>query len=560
MRPDPDPPSTVPASAPDAGTGGGWTDAYARLAAADRETPLGPDDLQSLAVAAYLTGRETEATEAWARAYHGFIGRRDHARAARAGFWLAYGLLERGEAAQGSGWLARAGRLLDEERHDCVERGYLLLPEAIRAIDSGDHDRARRGFASAAALGRRFGDPDLVALARHGEGRALIRSGRTAEGVRLLDEAMVAVTAGEVSPMVAGDVYCGVISGCQEIFDWRRAQEWTAALARWCAAQPDLVPYRGQCLLRRAEVLQLRGDWPGALEEAGAACRRLSQPPGQAGLGAAFYQLGELHRLRGEAAEAEDAYRLASANGRRPQPGLALLRLAEGDVAGARAAIAPILDETRARRARARLLPAAVEIALAAGDLPLARGAADELAAMAAELGAPYLSAASSHATGAVRLAEGDARAALAALREAGTLWQETGAPYEAARTRLLVARACRELGDGGGAELELEAACAALRRLGARPELARGERLARAGSPAAGNLTGRELQVLRLVAAGGTNRAIAGRLRISERTVARHLSNIFLKLGLSSRSAATAYAYEHALVRTGAGQDRPPA
>jgi DNA-binding CsgD family transcriptional regulator len=525
---------------------------YAHLVAADRESPLEPEDLARLATAAYLTGREAESAGFWGRAHHGFHDRNQPAAAARSAFWLAYGLLDKGESAQASGWLARARRLLDECGQDCVERGYLLLPDALRSMAEGDYERAAGTFRLAAQAGEQFGDADLVALARHGEGRALIRLGRTAPGLELLDEAMVAVTAGEVSPLAAGDVYCGVISGCQEVFDWRRAQEWTAALARWCDGQPDLVPYRGQCLLRRSEVLQLHGDWRAALDEARRACERLSDPAGQAGLGAAFYQLAELHRLRGDVAEADEAYRQASLHGRRPQPGLALLWLARGEVAAALTAIAGAVNESAERRIRSRLLPAQVEIALAAHDIDMARIADGELAAIAAEIGAPYLRAASGQAAGSVRLAEHDAQGGLASLREAEAIWRDLEAPYEAARTRVLIAVACRELGDEGAAGLELEAARSGFELLDAAHDLARVERLGRTPARAKGasGLTARELQVVRLVAAGATNRTIAGRLRISEKTVARHLSNIFVKLGVPSRAAVTAYAYEHRLVQ----------
>jgi DNA-binding CsgD family transcriptional regulator len=548
----PDPASNL-AAARDAWHRRAWADAYAGLSAADRVQSLDPDDLDRLAVAASLLGRDAESVELWIRAHRDFLTAGAVERAVRCAFWLAVRLLERGSVAQGGGWLARAHRLLDESGRDCVERGYLLLPEALEALDGGDAERAGQVLAGAAACGERFGDRDLVALARHAQGRALIRLGRGAEGVRALDEAMVAVTTGEVSPLVAGDVYCSVISGCQELFDWRRAGEWTAALASWCAAQPDLVAYRGQCLLRRSEVLQLRGEWTTALDEARRACERLNDPPAQPGLAAAWYQLAELHRLRGDGVEAEAGYLEAARLGRRPQPGLALLQLARGDAAGSFSALSLALESSAAPRIRARLLPAVVEAALGAGEVAAAHGAAEELAALATELRAPYLQGAAAHATGAVLLAEGRPREALAALRAAEPRWEESHAPYEAARTRLLVGLACRALGDPAGAALELEAARDCFERLGAAPELARLTPKA-AGRLGAGGLSAREVEVLRHVAAGGTNRAIAAALGLSPKTVARHLSNIFVKLDVSSRAAATAWAYEHAIV------GRPPA
>lgn len=396
----------------------------------------------------------------------------------------------------------------------------------------------------------RFRDTDLVAMACHGRGRALIRLGKTAEGVALLDEAMVAVTADEVSPLVAGDIYCSVIEACDEIFDVRRAQEWTSALTHWCASQPDLVPYRGQCLIRRAELMQLHGAWPAAMDEAERACERLSEPLGQAAIGAAFYQRAELLRLRGEFAKAEDAYRQANQHGRRPQPGLSQLRLAQGEVDAAAAAIRRVVEDAKDRRIRSKVLAAYVEIMGAAHDVPAARAAADELSEIAAVLDSVFLRAASAHASGAVLLAEGDARAALDILQQAGTIWHALDAPYEGARTRVLMALASRQLGDDDSADLELEAARQAFKQLGAAPDLARTQDLAQRKAPeASGGLSAREVQVLRLLATGKTNRAIADELFISEKTVARHVSNIFTKLGLSSRAAATAYAFKHHLV-----------
>jgi DNA-binding CsgD family transcriptional regulator/tetratricopeptide (TPR) repeat protein len=526
-----------------------WADAYARLSAADRQAPLPPGDLERLATAAYLVGRDDESAELWARAHHELLGRGETGRAARCAFWLAFGLLNRGESVRGGGWVARVRRVLADAPQDRAEHGYLRWLAAFQSILEGETAAALAGFEEAAAAGDRWGEPDLVALARTGAGRALIRLGETGPGAALLDEVMVAVETGELSPMVVGDVYCSVLEGCQELFDLRRAQQWTAVLTSWCAAQPDLVPYRGQCLLHRAELMQLHGAWPDAMEEARRAYARFLRPTGHPAAGAAAYQLAELHRLRGEAAEAEEAYRRASRWGREPQPGLALLRLAQGQPAAARAAIRRALDEAGDLPDRARLLPAAAEIALADGDLAAARAAADELAEAAGRLDAPLLAATAASAGGAVLLAEGDARAALAELRRAWAAWRELEAPYQAAQARVGIGLACRALGDQDSAAMELDAARFAFQELGAAPDLASLETVT-GPAPAgrAGGLTPREVQVLRLVATGKTNRAIAADLVLSERTVDRHVSNIFTKLGVSSRAAATAWAYEHRL------------
>jgi DNA-binding NarL/FixJ family response regulator len=524
-----------------------WGDAFADLSAAHHERQLEVEDLERLAVAAYMVGRDDACEEAWIAAHHAWLLRGDAARAAGCAFWQALGLFFRGDLAPAMGWVARGGRVLEESRLDCVEQAWLQMLTALPRLFKGDAD-VHASFVEAGVIAQRFGDADASMFARLCRGYALIVQGQVAEGMALLDEVMVSVTADEVAPILAGVAYCQVIALCQAVFDLRRAREWTEALTRWCDSQPDLVPFRGNCLVHRCEIFQLQGLWTDALESARRACEWLTGPPVWDALGSAYYQLAEIQRLRGELAEAEDSYRNASLAGRDPEPGMSLLRLAQGRVDVALPAIRRALEEAQDPIARSRLLPACVEVLLEAEDVRSARAAADELAEIAAPLEAAYLNALAAETSGAVLLAEGDRRAALTTLRKAHRSWRELDAPHQAARVRLLIAVACRELGDGASAELEFEAARSALEKLGARPDL---ERLARlAGSPRPGELSRRESEVLTLVAAGKTNRAIAHELFISEKTVARHVSNIFTKLGLSSRAEATAYAYKRGLAR----------
>jgi DNA-binding NarL/FixJ family response regulator len=525
-----------------------WGEAFAELSAVHREGELEADDLERLAVAAYMVGRDDDCEEAWTSAHHAWSRRGEAERAARCAFWQALGLFFRGDLAPAMGWVARGGRLLEESRRDCVEQAWLRMLTALPRLFEGDAD-VYSSLVEAGQIAERFSDADATMFARLGRGYALILQGRVAEGMALLDEAMVSVTADEVAPMLAGIAYCQVIALCQAVFDLRRAREWTEALTRWCDSQPDLVPFRGNCLVHRCEIFQLQGAWTDALESARRACELLAGPPVWDTLGSAYYQLAEIQRLRGELADAEESYRRASLAGRDPEPGMSLLRLAQGRIDLALPAIRRALDEAQDPIARSRLLPAFVEILLEAEDVPSARAAADELAGIASEFDAPYLHALAAGASGAVLLMEGDPRAALTTLRRAHRSWRDLDAPHQAARVRLLIGVACRQLGDGASAELEFEAARGVLAELGAAPDLERLARVAGSSRPE-GPLSRRESEVLTLVAAGKTNRAIATELFISEKTVARHVSNIFTKLGLSSRAEATAYAYKHGLAR----------
>ena len=524
-----------------------WVDAYEALSAADSAAPLGTEDLERLATSAYMLGNDEAYVAALERAHHAQLAAAERLPAARAAFWIAINLATRGEAGGAQGWFGRAQRLVDAEEGECVERGYLLLARLLERAGAGDHGAAVAAGRAAVDAGERFGDADLFALAAQDLGILLIRSGEVAEGLRLLDEAMVSVTAGELSPIVNGFVYCGAISGCQAAYEPRRAQQWTAALTRWCDQQPDLVSFTGTCLVHRAEIMQLRGAWLEALEESRRAADRCARASNDAAAAYARYREGEIHRLRGEFEAAEAAYRDAHRGGYEPQPGLALLRLAQGNADAAAAAISRLLRETADPSRRVGLLPADIEIMLEAGDVAAARRACDQLEQLAVQWTGTMIGATVAHARGAVALAERDAGSALTALRQATQAWRELEAPYEAARSQVLIGLACRALGDDDAAAMELDAAREVFAELEAAPDL---EKLAaHGGRPETHGLTLRELEVLRLVAAGQSNREIAGALVISEHTVARHLQNIFAKLNVSSRTAASAFAFAHDLV-----------
>jgi DNA-binding CsgD family transcriptional regulator len=526
-----------------------WADAYQSLAAADQAAPLEGEDLELLAMAAYLIGRDEDYLTALDRAHQAHLNAGQGLRAVRCAFWLGLRFLFRGETGRATGWFGRAQRLLEHEEHECAERGYLLLPIVEQQLAAGDLEAAFATAADAAEIGERCGDADLIACARHDQGKIRIQQGQVEKGLALLDEVMVAVIARELSSLVTGLMYCSVIQTCQAVYAFGRAREWTAALAQWCEEQPEMVAFTGVCRVHRAEIMQLRGAWQEAIEEAQRAHAR-SQGFDQRATAAALYQQAEVHRLRGEFAAAEEAYRSASQCGLEPQPGLALLRLAQGRADAAVAAIRRAVGATADRLQRTKLLPAHIEIALTVGDVQAARDACHELEEIAGAFDTGVLGAMAAHARGAVELAEGNPHAALGSLRRAVEVWRQVGAPYAAARVRTLIGLACRALGDDDGGGLELDAARAVFEQLGAAPDLARIDALIEgASSVHRHGLTRRELQVLRQVAAGKTNKAIAAELCLSEKTIDRHVSNIFAKLDVASRAAATAFAYRHKLI-----------
>jgi DNA-binding NarL/FixJ family response regulator len=523
-----------------------WDDALAAYARADAAAGVPDPELRTYATAAYLLGDLDTAVDALVRGFEAARSTDDLPEALRCGFWIILVSLSRGEVAQAGGWTARCSRMVEDLDDDGPERAYLQVVAAFRlaAIDHAYGD-ARRLADSVVAVGRRARDDDLVALGLNIGGRAAIGEGNADEGLARLDEAMTAVVSGALSPPVAGIVYCSLIEACEQIGAIRRAREWTSALTRWCDRQQGMVTFTGQCLTHRATILARSGELGAAADEAARACDRFAGAADEAAVGMAHYQLGEVHRQRGDLRAAEDAYQRAARRGHEPQPGLALVRLAQGRVDDALATLGRLLDERGAPVDRVALLPAMAEVQLAAGATRDASSTASELAEHAAVFGTDALAARADQASGAVRLAAGDAADAAVLLRRAADAWDALGIPYELARTRALIARACLALGDHDTAALEQEAARRLLSRLGATSDVVR--------PPARDDrLTAREREVLELVATGMTNQHIAHRLHLSVRTVDRHVANLLAKLGVASRTEATAYAYEHGLVTRG--------
>ncbi len=514
---------------------------------AECRRPQSVEDTMVLATAAFLTGDADEAVRALQAGYQDRIKNSDGLGAVRFAIWLGFVLNTRGEMAVGGGWVARAERLLENQPEDIVERGYLLIHEFFQHIGRGDFARAEETAARAVQIGRRFSDQDLIAQALNCQGRVMIYSGRVLEGLALLDEAMVAISAGEVAPIFAGNIYCSMIEACQELSDFSRAASWTIALTKWCDAQPGLVPYTGQCSVHRGQIMRLRGAYDEALAEFALAQRRYRLEGTTAPAALALTEQGDVLRVRGKLDEAEACYGQAAELGHEPQPGLALSWLARGRTAAAVSAMRRLLAEAQGPVRRSWMLPAGVEVMVAAGLLDEARRYAEELSEIAALFGNPAVKAMAAYAGANVRLGCGEVEDALVQARESTRLWNGIDSPYEAARARVLVARALRELGDEDSATTEFAVARRALAEVGAASAAQDIDRLL--GRTRPGGLTEREVEVLRLVAEGRSNSDIARTLVLSQKTVERHLSNIFTKLNVPSRTAAAAYAHEHGLM-----------
>jgi DNA-binding CsgD family transcriptional regulator len=524
-----------------------WVAAYEALSGVD-EVELTADDFVALATTAFLLGQRNDCVQALQRSYQINLDHGELLCAARSALWLATVLLNGGEAAIGSGWMSRAQRILDDVDGDVVERGYLFYEQLMSHIMKGEFGEA---FALAPQIndyGQRFHEPDLVALGLHCEGRLATFSGKVADGLRLLDEAMVGVLAGEVSPIFAGIVYCSSIEACQEVSDFGRAGEWTRALTTWCGAQPGLVAFTGQCAVHRGQLMRLHGAYEEAVAELEHAAQRYAEQGGHQAVGQASYERGEALRLRGDHAAAEAAYEDAARCGHPAQPGRALLWLARGRRDAAAAAVHRLLAEWRDPVHRSQALPAAVEVLVEVGEAGEAAPLAEQLREIGVSFDCTALQASGDYAIAKVALERGDAEVGLAAAREAVSGWNQLAAPYEVARSRVLIGRALRLLGDEESAAGELAAAQMAFAELGARPaERAVADLVDDREAP--GGLSPREIEVLRLVAEGRSNPEIADALALSQKTVARHLSNIFAKLDVGSRTAAAAFAFEHHLV-----------
>jgi len=518
-----------------------WPRRCAELEA--RQDALAPAELDEWGQALWFIGREDDSARAWERAHLAFLAADELTDAVRCAFWLGFTLGERGNTVRARTWMRRLVELCADAPESSALAATGALCRGVTAFAAGDAAASIPHLRDARQAAARAGDADLAVLAAMNLGRSLVQAGAFGEGFELLDQVMLMIGAGQASDRAAGPAYCAVIASLLARWDLERAQVWTRELGEWCDAQQGLVPFRGECTLHRALVMQIGGEW----EAAAAGARLVCETDTDRGtLGGAWYLAGELHRLQGRRVEAENAYRRGSEFGRDPQPGLALLRWDAGDIAAARAGLARALLQPRPPAACADLHAAAVRVGLADRDVSSAQESVVALEQTAATFGTGYLEALAVSARGELDLAAGRT-AAVSTLRRAWTLWQSVGAPHEAARMRVALGAGYRELGDDEGARLEFDAARREFERLGAVPELARLERSAATAAPD-GGLSPREIEVVGLIARGWSNRRIAEHLFLSERTVDRHVSNILAKVGAGNRAGATAFAFAHGL------------
>ena len=523
-------------------------------AAYDIASSAGPDDglaeaerRDALADACWWLGRLDECISHREAAYLAFDEAGDRERAGMCAVWLYEHNCFRARPSIAGGWLRRARRAL-EDHTESVAYGALILREAEAAHGGGELDRAGELARTALDLGRRLRSADLEAEALQTIGRLLIDEGDAAEGLAHLDEAMLFAVEGRLGPYATGKVYCSLIGACEELGDMRRAAEWTEATSQWAESNHPFAIFPGICRVHRALALDARGALADAEREAVKACTELigSHIPNAA---AAYNEVGDIRRRLGDLEEAEAAFATAEELTGAQCTGLALLRLAQGKVASARAIVARCLDGASTALARARVLPTYAQVALADGDADAASEAVAELEKTAEDYGTVALLATARTARGRLDLALGDAVGARAALQDALERWQALEVPYEVATVRTLLGQAHRQTGDEEAASVSFSAAMAIFDQIGARLDARQTRDLTgRAALPA--GLTEREVEVLRLIAGGGTNKDIAAALFLSEKTISRHVSNIFTKIGVSSRAAATAFAFEHRLIQ----------
>ena len=507
----------------------------------ERLGQLSADDLVAWQDSAWWLGQADRSLELAEVAHERLVAEGQTTRAAQAAIGLGFLLMLRGDLGAGSGWIQR-GRSLLQHSPDETARWYVVHLDAEDALHGGDINRALDLARQVRDAAQRAADPTLCSLALMTEGTARLRKGEVSEGMALLDEAMLPVKAGRISPDMAGNLYCQVIAVCWELFDLRRAREWTAATERWCEQFDSAVMFSGICRMHRVQLRQVSGEWDSAVAEARIVCTELIGMNAQV-VAEGYYLLGDLLRLRGDVLGAEKAYLRAHELGRDPQPGLALLTAQTGPSGAAVVSLRTALATHKgAEYSRAPLLLAIVDLAVDVPDIEAAREASKQLTAMAHRWQSPGLYAVAAQAHGAVQVAAGHAGPAVTTLREAVRRWQELEAPYACARSRMLLAQAYSALQDHGAATRELDVAERTLEGLDAVVDLRRLERL-RPGAERPGGLTLREAEILRQVAYGGTNKQVAAALVISEKTVARHLANIYSKLGLSTRTAAVAWA-----------------